>query len=508
MGWAMLVFVGLLLSAVPTSSNSIGGQCNPSKGPRQCPRRSHCKPSKNSLYEDAGKCVHRKLKRFDGIDFATVLVVFSATALAAGGGIGGGGLLVPIYLLLEDFSTSQATALSLATITGGAISNLFIYARRYHPNPTRRRPLIDYDSALLLAPALLAGTSIGVMCSISFPQWLVVSLLIAVLAFTAYRTIKKGIASWARKHEPDTFAAVTSEPAQSVRNQNSVDDENEVPSLGSPPGSPDMQRRLITPLVLRSESFELGFPETSEESFNKDLLAGIYADEARLFPKEKIGTTFAIWAVVFTLTLLRGGSSGSQFVKSNCGDSVFWTLVVANMTFLTAATLLIRNSLLKRFELKQSHGHRAMAGDLQWTKETTLKYPLVSFFAGFGAGLLGIGGGMVLGPLMIALGCLPQVTVATNAWFVLITATAGLAQVLIYGLLPTGYAAVFALVGVAATLFGQNVAEYAVRRYQQEAIIVVLIGVVLLVAMVLMGAVGILDLVDGAPAGFGPICGR
>jgi len=44
-------------------------------------------------------------------------------------------------------------------------------------------------------------------------------------------------------------------------------------------------------------------------------------------------------------------------------------------------------------------------------------------------GLLGIGGGMVLGPLLVALGCDPSSTAATSAFAVLLTATAGLAQV-------------------------------------------------------------------------------
>ena len=55
-------------------------------------------------------------------------------------------------------------------------------------------------------------------------------------------------------------------------------------------------------------------------------------------------------------------------------------------------------------------------------------------FAGVAAGLLGIGGGMVLGPLLVELGCLPQPIAATSAYVVFITATSGLAQVWIMGL--------------------------------------------------------------------------
>jgi uncharacterized membrane protein YfcA len=43
--------------------------------------------------------------------------------VAAGGGIGGGGVLVPIYILVLRFSTKHAIAISNITIFGGSITN-------------------------------------------------------------------------------------------------------------------------------------------------------------------------------------------------------------------------------------------------------------------------------------------------------------------------------------------------------------------------------------------------
>ena len=45
---------------------------------------------------------------------------------------------------------------------------------------------------------------------------------------------------------------------------------------------------------------------------------------------------------------------------------------------------------------------------------------------------------MVLGPLLVELGCLPQPIAATSAYVVFITATSGLAQVWIMGLVIVG----------------------------------------------------------------------
>ena len=69
----------------------------------------------------------------------------------------------------------------------------------------------------------------------------------------------------------------------------------------------------------------------------------------------------------------------------------------------------------------------------------------------------------MLGPLLVALGCLPQPVAATSAYVVLITATSGLCQVIIYDLLPQDYAVFFACIGIAATFAGLLRAMCAIR---------------------------------------------
>ena len=53
--------------------------------------------------------------------------------------------------------------------------------------------------------------------------------------------------------------------------------------------------------------------------------------------------------------------------------------------------------------------YRYTEGDVEWNPSNTVRYPCVSFFAGFFAGLFGIGGGIVKGPLMLEMGVHPAV---------------------------------------------------------------------------------------------------
>jgi uncharacterized membrane protein YfcA len=63
-------------------------------------------------------------------------------------------------------------------------------------------------------------------------------------------------------------------------------------------------------------------------------------------------------------------------------------------------------------------------GDIVWTPETTVYYPLLCAIAGVVAGMFGVGGGIVKGPLMLHLGVLPEVAAATSATMILFTSCA------------------------------------------------------------------------------------
>lgn len=70
--------------------------------------------------------------------------------VAAAGGIGGGGILVPIYILVLRFSPKYAVPLSNITIFGGAITNTFLNMKKRHP--LADRPLVDWDLILVMEP--------------------------------------------------------------------------------------------------------------------------------------------------------------------------------------------------------------------------------------------------------------------------------------------------------------------------------------------------------------------
>lgn len=109
--------------------------------------------------------------------------------IAAGGGIGGGGILVPIYILILGFMPKHAIPLSNVTVFGGAIANTLRNSRKRHP--AADRPLIDWDLIVVMEPPTLAGALIGANLNKMLPETVIASLLVILLAFTAYSTLRK-----------------------------------------------------------------------------------------------------------------------------------------------------------------------------------------------------------------------------------------------------------------------------------------------------------------------------
>ena len=83
------------------------------------------------------------------IDFWASVLCFVGGIVSAAGGVGGGGLYVPVLILLGGLSSTAAVPVSTAIIFGNAFASLAFNADMRHP--IADRPLIDLQVVLLLS---------------------------------------------------------------------------------------------------------------------------------------------------------------------------------------------------------------------------------------------------------------------------------------------------------------------------------------------------------------------
>ncbi|WVZ64660.1 hypothetical protein U9M48_014154 [Paspalum notatum var. saurae] len=116
------------------------------------------------------------------------LIGFFGAACGSVGGVGGGGIFVPMLALIVGFDPKSTTAISKCMIMGGSVSTVYYNLKLKHP--TLDMPLIDYDLALLMQPMLMLGVSIGVIFNVIFPNWLITALLIILFLGDSLRLQK------------------------------------------------------------------------------------------------------------------------------------------------------------------------------------------------------------------------------------------------------------------------------------------------------------------------------
>jgi uncharacterized membrane protein YfcA len=77
----------------------------------------------------------------------------------------------------------------------------------------------------------------------------------------------------------------------------------------------------------------------------------------------------------------------------------------------------------KEYHYRLQIGYPYNPSDIKWDRSIFIKFPTYAFISGLMAGLLGIGGGLILGPLLLELGLHPLVSTATSNFLVLFTSS-------------------------------------------------------------------------------------
>ncbi|KAL1188646.1 Sulfite exporter TauE/SafE family protein 1 [Cardamine amara subsp. amara] len=425
------------------------------------------------------------------IEFSIPIIIaavlsFFAASISSAGGIGGGGLFISIMTIVAGLEMKTVSSFSAFMVTGVSFANVGcnIFVR----NPKAGgKTLIDFDLALTVQPCLLLGVSVGVICNRMFPNWLVLTLFAVFLAWSTMKTCKKGVSYWNLETE-----------RAEIRKRRDDD---------------------------------------GVEGARESLLGNEVEDEVEKgkirFPWMKLGVLVIIWLLFFSINLLRGNKYGQGIISIQpCGAlywllsslqiplTIFFTLCIyysdnvqsthtshnqdpQKVQYITIAFLLLKVSKFDESETETEINPQEI-GDGR--RPNNLMLPIMALLAGVLGGLFGIGGGMLISPLLLQIGIAPEVTAATCSFIVLFSSTMSAIQYLLLGMEHAGTAAIFALICFVASLVGLMVVKKVIAKYGRASIIVFAVGIVMALSTVLMTAHGALnvwnDFVSGRYMGF------
>ncbi|XP_012842006.1 PREDICTED: uncharacterized protein LOC105962253 [Erythranthe guttata] len=134
----------------------------------------------------------------------------------------------------------------------------------------------------------------------------------------------------------------------------------------------------------------------------------------------------------------------------------------------------------------------------------------MALLAGILGGVFGIGGGMLISPLLIQIGMQPEVTAATCSFMVLFSSSMSAMQYLLLGMDYIYGALILSAVCFVASLIGLTLVQRAVMKHGRASLIVFSVGTVMALSTVLMtsfGAVAVWsDYTSGKSMGFKKPC--
>mmetsp|Transcript_43612 Transcript_43612/g.115189 ORF Transcript_43612/g.115189 Transcript_43612/m.115189 type:complete len:561 (-) Transcript_43612:270-1952(-) len=423
-------------------------------------------------------------------DAATIAICAVALIIAAGGGIGGGAVLVPLYILFLSFKPKHAVALSNFTIFGGAIANMCFNARKTFPDG---RPYIDWNIIVMMEPSTIAGTVVGSFIAKVLPDLGLAVLLVILLSASGYRTLMRGVNLFNKESEQNREIMKETELSQ-------------FHSVAQSPTSPLEQLREC--------------------------------ERANKFPTPwgKVALLTLCFIGCLIVTVLKGSESHGSPIGVHCGTWVFWVLSASTIPWVLMFGAYFRHQLISEAQErigdteltentdaeqrvaichdsvknqgKWNNSPRAAGGDdsvvlvapevlkdqdedyahdvFVWDSWTTIKFPLICTFAGLFAGLFGVGGGIVKGPLMLEMGVNPLVSAATAATMILFTSSATCVSFYIFGNLEPTYGIMCFLLGLVCTAVGQAGINAWMKKAHRQSPPVLSIAFIMLFATALV----------------------
>lgn len=432
---------------------------------------------------------HAPLFPLNSSDYTGFLCAVCGLMVAAGGGIGGGGILVPIYILVMGFSPKNAIPLSNITVFGGALANTWLNTSKRHP--LADRPLVDWDLILVMEPLTIAGALMGAFLNKLLKEEVLVVMLVLLLSFTAYNTLKKAVKMY--KIESATMMAHLKESElTTIAHNNKTGHEVEAED--------DLLKNVEEPEVF--EDNDLANVEGFE---NEDLM--LILEEEKVTPSYNLTVLIVMFVVVLVMNVLKGGGAFPSPLGIECGSKAFWIANLVMLSWILGVSWMAKKYLVSRYERKEACGYKYVEGDIKWDARATTIYPAICALAGFFAGMFGVGGGIVKGPLMLAMGVHPKVSSASSACMILFTSFTATTSFIVFGLLIHDYAIVCLVIGFVATYVGQIVLYYLMNKYERNSYIAFSIGGVVLLSAFLMTIQSLVSMAEGGGRHAGGVCG-
>ncbi|XVE71060.1 hypothetical protein DITRI_Ditri10aG0119800 [Diplodiscus trichospermus] len=375
------------------------------------------------------------------------VIGFFGAAFGSVGGVGGGGIFVPMLSLIIGFDAKSATAISKCMIMGAAASTVYYNLKLRHP--TLDIPIIDYDLALLIQPMLMLGISIGVAFNVIFADWMVTVLLIILFIGTSTKAFLKGVETWKKE------TILKKEAARRL--------------LSNDTGNGDVEYKPLP-----------SGPNSDPPKDNTDKEVTVWENICW----KELGLLCFVWVAFLVLQIAKNQTAACS--------AAYWVLNLLQIPVSVGVSLYEAVSLYKGERVIASKGDQGT----NWRVLQLVTYCAFGVLAGIVGGLLGLGGGFIMGPLFLELGVPPQVSSATATFAMTFSSSMSVVEYYLLKRFPVPYALYFTAVATVAAFVGQHIVRKLIIVFGRASLIIFILAFTIFVSAVSLGGVGISNMIS------------
>ncbi|CAD8077334.1 unnamed protein product [Paramecium primaurelia] len=311
-----------------------------------------------------GMCIHNPI--FPMTLYTAIVYFICPILLGLGmtGGLGGGVLKGPILLMMLDYEQSYATQLSYCLMFGGCVINTFLLMKKSHPYD-QKRPLVNYNLVVILNCSIALGSYLGS----------ILNVFLAPIIETIFQQLFLIIVI------PFLLNKAKKEKLRKIRCQSEL----------------DLEKYLLN---------------QKDSIYTEEQQLLLQEEFQNFYPYKKLAIAFSFFIV--SQVIMTGGKYLQPFIQLNkCFDFRYILWII----------LLIFNIFMSRLVYKYGQKKEKLFDDYQiymqeryFKKNQFILIYVSGFLAGLISGLLALGAGLLMVPVLLQLGLHPRIATATSAF--------------------------------------------------------------------------------------------